>query len=153
LRTTLRSVIAGSQRDLILASPFWDLEVATDLSMLLARRLEAGVRIRIIARDPQPGSPSDRAISLISRIEAAKARCDIRILDKVSARDRFGRETFHFKMVGADRSVAYIGSANFDTAGLASRWELGVLLRADSAREVFDLVNALADGAQSREGS
>ena len=148
LRTTLRSIIAGSQRTLILASPFWDLDVADDLAPLLAKRLDAGVHIRIVARDPQPGSPSDRAVSLIGKIAERGRRCEIRILDKPSTHDPFGRETFHFKMVGADGSLAYIGSANFDTAGLASRWELGVLLRAGSARTFFDLVNALADSAR-----
>ncbi len=141
LRTAVRSLIASAEHTLVLASPFWDPEVAADLATLIGRRLSAGVEVRIITR--QPRSESD-ANALRSLSQAASGRTpQLRVLETASELDRFGSATFHFKAAVADGSVAYIGSANFNVAGLLSRWELGTLLRGEMAHQVGDLLESL----------
>lgn len=143
LRAAIRAQIAEAERSILLASPFWDLEVAQDLGEILQRRLEAGVRLRILAREPIAGSPSATALRRLSGLSVGGSAAEVLILDKRSAVDRFGSSTFHFKAALFDAEIAYLGSANFNTAGFGSRWELGVLLRGNQARRVSALLEWL----------
>lgn len=151
LRTAVRSLVAGARESLILASPYWDLDVATDLAGLVGKRLEAGVDIRVLARPARSGSETDRALSLIANALSSAAGSSVRFLEEPSELDRFGTATFHFKLAIADREIAYLGSANFNTAGLASRWELGILLRGRQARTLAALADSLFEAARPAE--
>jgi hypothetical protein len=148
LRTTARTLFASARHSLLAASPYWDVDVAADLSSLFVKRLADGVHIRILARRPSGGSQSESALKLLQREVGSSTGCQIRILDEPSASDPFGRATFHFKVACADEETAYLGSANFNTAGMNSRWELGVLLRGQHARSVSALTGALFQAAQ-----
>lgn len=128
---------------MLLAAPYWDLEVATDLAELLRRRQEAGVRVAILARQPQAGSVNERALTAVRDILVESSPSCIRILEHPSSSDPFGTSTFHFKAACADATRVYLGSANFNTAGLGSRWELGVRLGGRRARVITDLVETL----------
>jgi phosphatidylserine/phosphatidylglycerophosphate/cardiolipin synthase-like enzyme len=147
LRTSLRSLIASTGKRLLLASPFWDTLVAEDLAVLLERRLEAGVQICILARAPTGGNTNRDALRILRAVRCQGASCDIRILEQPSSDDPFGRSTFHFKVACSDGERVYLGSANFNTAGLASRWELGVLLEGTRGRLVSSLVESLLGAA------
>lgn len=151
LRTSLRALVASARVSLLLASPYWDREVAADLGSLFERRLEAGISVRLLARRAPVGSPSADALRLIHAVLQRRASCEIRVLEEPSRLDPFGAATFHFKMAAADGERVYIGSANFNTAGLASRWELGVLLTGRHAEDVAGLVSALFESARPYE--
>ncbi len=152
LRTAVRSLIASTTQRLILASPFWDTNVAQDLAALLERRLEAGVQIVILARAPAGGNTNRDALRILSAVRCEDRCCDIRILEQPSMDDPFGRSTFHFKVACSDAERVYLGSANFNTAGLASRWELGVLLEGARGRLVSSLVESLLGAATPVSG-
>jgi hypothetical protein len=152
LRTSLRSLIASTRTRLVLASPFWDTHVAEDLAVLLERRLEAGVQICILARAPTGANTNRDALRILRAVRCQERCCDIRILEQPSPDDPFGRSTFHFKVACSDGERVYLGSANFNTAGLASRWELGVLLEGARARLVSSLVESLVGAAQPVTG-
>lgn len=147
LRTALRSLIASTRKRLVLASPFWDTNVAEDLAALLERRLDAGVQIFILARSPAGGNTNRDALRILRAVRCEDRCCDIRILEQPSSDDPFGRSTFHFKVACSDAERVYLGSANFNTAGLASRWELGVLLEGARGRLVSSLVESLLGAA------
>lgn len=152
LRTALRSLIASTRKRLVLASPFWDTHVAEDLAALLERRLEAGVQIYILARAPTAANTNRDALRILRAIRNQERCCDIRILEQPSPDDPFGRSTFHFKTACSDAERVYLGSANFNTAGLASRWELGVLLEGARGRLVSSLVESLLGAATPVSG-
>ncbi len=147
LRTAIRSLIAKAQDDLILAAPYWDLEVATDLAALIGRRLEAGVNVRVLARPARRGSATSKALSVMAEAMSGHEASYVRLLEEPSEVDRFGTATFHFKLAVADSEIAYLGSANFNTAGLASRWELGVLIHGSRARTLATVADSLFDAA------
>ncbi len=147
LRTAVRSLIASTTKRLVLASPFWDTNVAEELAALLERRLEAGVQIFILARAPANGNTNRDALRILRAVHCEERCCDIRILEQPSRDDPFGRSTFHFKVACSDAERVYLGSANFNTAGLASRWELGVLLEGARGRLVSSLLESLLGAA------
>lgn len=132
-----------AKKEILLASPYWDLEVAEDLAPLLERRLAAGVTVRILARSPSIGSQSESALRVLARHSGEEQAIEIRTLEERSSLDPFGAATFHFKVAVADAARVYVGSANFNTAGMASRWELGVVLKGRQAAGISDLMSAL----------
>jgi phosphatidylserine/phosphatidylglycerophosphate/cardiolipin synthase-like enzyme len=152
LRTTVRSLLGEAQRSVIIASPYWDVDVAEDLGALLERRLTAGVGVRVLAREAREGTQNLGALRCMKKICGAFTNFSIGILEEPSASDPFGSYTFHFKAACADAKRVYLGSANFNTAGLGSRWELGVVLRGQEARRVCRLLETLGRSARRFEG-
>lgn len=143
LRTTIRTIVAAAKHRVLLAAPYWDVQVASDLAEILRRRKDAGVTVAILARQPHVGSTNERALAVLRDALPESSSCQIRILEHRSPDDPFGWSTFHFKAACADGMHAYLGSANFNTAGLSSRWELGVKLGGRRARTIAELLEAL----------
>ncbi len=143
LRTSIRHLIADAKSRVLLAAPFWDLEVATDLAQLLRKRQGAGVDVAILARRPQSGSQNESALAVIHEALSGSGKQHMRILERPSTEDPFGSSTFHFKAAAGDGTTVYLGSANFNTAGLGSRWELGVRLGGRRAFYVSQLLDEI----------
>jgi hypothetical protein len=110
--------------------------------------LAADVQVVVLARSPAAGPSNREALDLLRTISVGGKKCEMLVLDRRSDQDRFGTSTFHFKTACADGQHVYLGSANFNTAGLASRWELGVMLGGSSARTVCTLVDSLLAAAR-----
>ncbi|HEY4100210.1 MAG TPA: phospholipase D-like domain-containing protein [Gemmatimonadales bacterium] len=150
LRTTVRTLVAEASKRVILAAPYWDEQVASDLADLLERRLRAGVRVAVLARRPQAGTTNERALAILRAALADSPGSEVRILERASKVDPFGASTFHFKVACADSRRAYLGSANFNTAGLNSRWELGVLLGPRNAGVLAQCLEGLWSAASAQ---
>jgi len=131
LRAAIVDMIASARAHLLVASPFWDDETGAELGDVLARRLDAGIQVDLLGR---PARPGEGGFATIAERLAAYQTCRAFSWYVPMADDRFGAQTFHFKCIVADRGArAYIGSANFTTASLRSRMEMGVLLTGDEA--------------------
>lgn len=137
LRGALVDLIASARKDLVLASPFWDHSTIDELAPLLARRLDSGVRLRLLGRFSEQIPPPLLELG-------GHPRCSLLSWFESSNKDRFGSLTFHFKAAvvdGGDRG--YLGTANFTESGLRSRFEIGVTLRGDAAKQLAALVDAV----------
>jgi phosphatidylserine/phosphatidylglycerophosphate/cardiolipin synthase-like enzyme len=58
------------------------------------------------------------------------------------------RETFHAKVILADSSYAYVGSANVTAASRENSMEMGVIVKGHAALEIADVVDAVIKSAQ-----
>lgn len=67
----------------------------------------------------------------------------MRVFDYRLERDGGGFETFHAKVVLADRNWAYVGSTNMTQWSLAYSMELGVSLKGRSAGRIARVVDAV----------
>lgn len=145
LRSAVVNLIASAEKRIVLASPFWDEETVDELFGLLSRRAAAGVRIDLLGR--AVGGPSSSGIALKSLAD----HLDPDLTKAVSwfrsaSKDRFGSETFHFKVAIADGARAYLGTANFTSPSLRSRMELGIVASgglASTLEKLVDLVLGL----------
>ncbi len=140
LRSAVVNLIASAEKRIVLASPFWDEETADELCGLLSRRAAAGVRIDLLGR--VVGGPSSSGIALKNLAdhldpEQTRAVSWFRSVSK----DRFGSETFHFKVAIADGTRAYLGTANFTSPSLRSRMELGIVASGGLASTLEKLVD------------
>jgi len=127
LRSAVVGLIAGAERRLVLASPFWDEETADELHSLLARRVEAGVRVQLLGRSVGGSSQAGQVLEELSR--RLGSACRTFTWSRAAPLDPLGWETFHFKAAVADGQRAYLGTANFTVGGLRSRMELGFVTR------------------------
>lgn len=133
LRAGVVDVLLSARERIVLASPFWDQSTAEELSVMLSRRLEAGVAVDILGRFNKDDEALDTLTSRLSGHELARFFA----WHVSDPNDPFGSQTFHFKAAVADGGArAYVGSANLTISGLRSRMELGVLLRGESALKV-----------------
>ena len=58
------------------------------------------------------------------------------------------RETFHAKVILADSTHAYVGSANVTAASRENSMEMGVVVKGQAALEIADVVGAVIRSAQ-----
>ncbi len=141
LRAAILDVIASATRRVVLVSPFWDRDTASELAELLGRRLEAGINVDVLGRfDGRDGGGGELLAARLARTSA----CRFFSWYETSPLDRFGVQTFHFKSVVADDgNKAYLGTANLTTSGLRSRMELGVVLTGEPAVRLAGIVDAV----------
>lgn len=141
LRAAIVDLIMSARETLVLASPFWDDDTADELGHLLIARVQSGVHVTVLGRPPS--RPSDAFGHLARRLcveRIARAYVWSYPMEGVP----FGTQTFHFKTIVADGGVkAYVGSANFTTASLRSRMELGVLFHGGDARRLARIMEAV----------
>jgi phosphatidylserine/phosphatidylglycerophosphate/cardiolipin synthase-like enzyme len=148
LRAALLDVIATAQARIVLASPFWDAEVATELATLLVRRAAAGVRIDLLGRFMEK---DDAGWAVLDGALFRYEQCRFFAWYEPSESDPFHTQTFHFKAVIADDGLkAYLGSANLTTSGLRSRMELGVILTGQQAIQVAQILDLVLSQTRRR---
>jgi phosphatidylserine/phosphatidylglycerophosphate/cardiolipin synthase-like enzyme len=154
LRAALFDMVAGARSRIVIASPFWDRSTVSELGELLRRRLQAGVRIDLLARLESEASEDYQALA--SRLPIDRRIRLFRWYERGNAEDT-GTQTFHFKAAVVDGGTqAYLGSANMTLSGLRSRLELGVMLRGRPAvalSRVLEIVLGLATQVQLQEFS
>jgi phosphatidylserine/phosphatidylglycerophosphate/cardiolipin synthase-like enzyme len=64
-----------------------------------------------------------------------------------------GRETFHAKVILVDDSAYYTGSSNFMRSALDRSLECGVIVRGQSAHELYGVLEGLIAVASRIDGS
>lgn len=142
LRASVIDLIASARERVVLASPFWDEETADDLRSLLRRRISNGVHVDLLGREF--GGPTGSGLALQALAEnLGSGGCRAYTWFRVVQGERFGSETFHFKLAIADGSAAYLGTANFTESGFRSRMELGVVTRGPLAQSLQRIVDSL----------
>ena len=121
---TLTHLITGSARTLRLAAPFIDRLGLSYLGDALAAATQRGVELEVLL--PTRSTHADDAVDELRdkiRRSGSVARFSVSQL-------RFDAPWAHLKVLTADTSSAYIGSANVTAAGLSGQnLELGVLVR------------------------
>ena len=138
LLAALIDLIAGAREALILASPFWDDETIRGIEPILSRRLNAGVHVDILARSASAISELGRPIAQLQQRLGAYERLRVYTWFEMDASDPWGSRTFHFKAACVDKGRrSYLGTANFTSSGLRSRFELGVILAGDQSAALF----------------
>lgn len=87
----------------------------------------------------------------LSQIQDALKAAGVTVLDYSLPTEITGwKETFHAKVVLADRERAYIGSANMTARSLESSMELGVLLQGDDVINVANIIDAILNISNKR---
>jgi phosphatidylserine/phosphatidylglycerophosphate/cardiolipin synthase-like enzyme len=141
LAAALFDLAASARVEMILAAPYWDADTIGELEPILVRRLEAGVVVRVLARSVSANAPSGAAVAgMRSRLGHFESFAAYSWYESDET-DLWGSRTFHFKAAVADRGRrSYLGSANFTTSGLRSRFEIGAVLTGQHSEALYRIL-------------
>jgi phosphatidylserine/phosphatidylglycerophosphate/cardiolipin synthase-like enzyme len=143
MRTTLGvlvELIAESRSHVIFASPFLQLVTAVcrgSLGMAIGSAAERGVLIDVVSTsgslvDVDTNSLFPHRTPMAIRVSQPRANLiDAEVMGS------------HAKFCLVDGTAAYIGSANFTENGFRKHFEVGVLVRGQSAHDLWSVVNRL----------
>lgn len=131
------AMAAGANAQFTVMTPFLDLAGAEALVHLFDR---SGLRVerQLILRSSPTGLP-DGYLTAADRLR----QLEVRVFDYRLERDVGGFETFHAKVVLADRNWAYVGSTNLNQWSLAYSMELGVSLKGRAAGRIARVIDAV----------
>ncbi|GAB3855804.1 hypothetical protein GCM10029963_51140 [Micromonospora andamanensis] len=143
-QATLVEVAATARHDLVIAAPYLHADFAVTLANPLQRVLWAGGTVTVITRAlsltaPERSSANVEAIALLRQAAEHTGR-----VITVRSWEESGLGV-HFKVVVADRKVAYLGSANLTPGGTVAHAEAGVLLRGPLVADLSRWLTAVAD--------
>lgn len=142
----LRRVAAAAEDRLLIASPYLQARAVEILAAPVTRLTDHGGRVDVVTRalTGRLATRGERAVSDVNvaavaalRTFAAPGRLSVTSWEG----DRLG---VHFKVVAADATVAYVGSANLTEPGAVGHAELGVVVTGAGVGAVVDWVDTVA---------
>jgi cardiolipin synthase/putative cardiolipin synthase len=126
LDTQVRSLLLTADNVARVANPYFDPGHPTVETL---RTLpERGVETRILTRSVKPGTDRYDVLSAMRSTLSAAERELVDVSELFSLTDA-GTQAYatHAKMIVADQSRCYVGSANFTTTNLSSNFEAGII--------------------------
>ena len=143
-RTTLgvlTQLIAGAQQNIVLATPFIHAErslIEGPLAEALQAALQRGVRIDIVS--------TGQSLQSLRKVEwLGPPHQNVRFFQAKANIDREQRLGSHAKFCIADKTEAYVGSANLTGPGLAENLEMGFLVHGKHAKQIADFWELLVN--------
>lgn len=147
IEPALIRLIAEAERDLWIVNPFFDEYGAQRILPPMIGAARSGAKICILGRQlgNDAGQGSGAAVRDIASAFAAEELASMVEIRDFYRQDEQGRQLYalHTKMMIADESIAYIGSANLTRHCLRSNFELGVILRGEGVQPLSDLAKSL----------
>lgn len=146
LLTELLEIIKHTKRRLWIVSPFLSEDAYNRLRPALRTAARNDAQILLLTRYLTYGGEE----GAYNRQFARALTDDNIIAPHLSLLEYINRETwvtFHAKVVLADRSTAYLGTANMTDVGLLTNLEIGMILKNDTAAQLAALFNSLQKSA------
>lgn len=140
---TILSLIANSNNEIIIISPFLNEKGLELIESELLIRMKSGVKVEIITRYV---SRDDKNYSLLGEfLHKTKSLDLLGILHiyeyRLDRKEPNESVTFHAKAMIVDKGEkAYLGSANFTGWGLDDQFELGVVIEDENSLILYDIV-------------
>lgn len=150
LLTDILEVIKQTESDLWLVSPFLS-DVAFDrLKPALGTAAQRGAHIRLVTRYlTYGGDDGDHNRSFARTIAEHETLGPQTTLYEYVDTETW--ETFHAKIVLADKKAAYVGTANATGPGFLQNLEVGVIFRDETVADLNTLVTSLLQSAHLHE--
>jgi len=147
IEPALIRLIAEAERNLWIVNPFFDEYGAQRILPPMIGAARSGAKVCILGRQlgNVAGQGSGAVVRDIASTFAAEELASMIEIRDFYRQDEQGRQLYalHTKMMIADESIAYIGSANLTRHCLRSNFELGVILRGEGVQPLSDLVKSL----------
>jgi len=134
IEPVIEELMLGARREIHLVAYVFTPQADRFLA-LLGQTAERGVRLTVVVNHLEGQHPNvrDKLISLARKFDHAR----------VASFSGSGVQ-LHAKAVVSDRKRAVVGSANFSWGGMATNYELGVLIDGDAAWDLARLIDVLA---------
>lgn len=140
-----QSLVRAAKSRVVVMTPFFDTKGAVWLQELLSL-VGPGVERVLVLRSLEDTTRKDYPTGFEHLAPWLKNEA-VKVFNYSLPRPAGGRETFHAKAVLCDRTAAYLGSSNVNTASLEHSMEMGVLLQGRAAAGVAIVVEAVLSAA------
>jgi phosphatidylserine/phosphatidylglycerophosphate/cardiolipin synthase-like enzyme len=142
------ALVQGAETQIVIMTPFLDAAGARWLKEMVDN-IQPGVSISLVLRSLEDPGRADYPVGFeTSRPWLAARGVDV-FNYSIPRDDGLKRETFHAKVILADRKAAYVGSSNLTAASRDYSMEMGVILHGKAAREIAEVVNAVLRSASA----
>jgi hypothetical protein len=140
----LAEVAAAATSRLVVAAPFLHTAFVAKLAPAVERLLSDGGEVVVITRalSLATANRSSANVDAVALLREAGVRSGRTVTVRSWEEGSLG---VHFKVLLADESLAYLGSANLTPAGAAGHAEAGVLLRGDTVTTLASWLRLVAD--------
>jgi phosphatidylserine/phosphatidylglycerophosphate/cardiolipin synthase-like enzyme len=142
-----QSLVRGARERVLVMTPFLDARGADWLRELLSE-VRQGVAIELVLRSLEDSTRSDypAGYPLLRPWLAARG---VGVFNySIPRNSGGGRETFHAKVILADRNSAYVGSTNMTAASREFSMEMGVVLYGRAALQISEVLDAVIRAAE-----
>lgn len=141
ITTRLLSLCRNASEELVLTSPFLEIEGMEWLLPGLEGALERGVDLTLVSRELRSNQPNHAAVQELFNIAAGQpGQLEVYDYYEPGPDNQYPKYTLHSKLLIADRSAAYVGSANFTKYGFAENLEVGVVVEAPAVKALCSVV-------------
>ena len=147
-REAFREIIESTKEIIRISSPFFeknviDNEALPEFPDLISSALDRGCELRLVSRQVKGLRISD--LNWLIELAKKQGKMDqLKLFDYYVENDKHSIiSSIHAKMVIADYSLAYIGSAEIRRNSISKNFEVGILIRGPSVwglAELFDLM-------------
>lgn len=136
------SIAANATERLAIMTPFMD-SVGAKWVLSLFQRAAPGIKLQLILR--YLGMPSHPSYPIgYDSIAAELKTLGVSVYDyAIDKLDAPGYETFHAKVVLADRTTAYVGSSNMNKASKERSMELGLVVEGRAAQQISRVLESI----------
>jgi phosphatidylserine/phosphatidylglycerophosphate/cardiolipin synthase-like enzyme len=144
LLDALGLVLDGARQEVVMMNPYWSALGVQALLRRITRASLAGVRITVLTqpRDKFDAAEREGVDLFVGALAAKGAFCVV----LAPSQRTWPVPLLHAKAIVADRSHAYLGSANLTGNGMDFSVELGMAFGGVLARQLADWLAALAQG-------
>jgi len=136
-REVLSTLATDAKEGLVVLTPFLD-DVGGKIVLKLFSGAAPKVRKQLILRSTSDGTPQPGFLLIQDELEALGVETFNFRIEKEE-----GNETFHAKVVLADKHRAYVGSSNMNKWSFQYSLELGLLVTGRAASRVGQVVDAI----------
>lgn len=143
----LREVIDTAEDELFVMNPFFSEQVVDKLRGPLENAASRGVSITVVTRYltyNEDNSYNENFLANLLSSESVRDRTSV--YEYVEDVEKLGG-TFHAKLVIADQSVCYLGTANLTHRGLRDNLELGMILHDENVNKLHRMVSSLLNSS------
>lgn len=142
LLVALGKILEGVEKDLVVFSPYWRADGVQSLLAAAGRQSYASVNVTVFSQPKvrMKAADVDGLAFFVNTLRTAGA-----LVQVVAPRAHGGlTPILHAKLIIADGTTAYVGSANFTKSGLDHGLEAGVLVEGDTASAFSCWARAIA---------
>jgi HKD family nuclease len=148
ITSKLLEMCGSANRRIILLSPFIEEQGIEWLLPGLRSALQRGVSVDLVSSELQQGSANSYALTPLIELDQSDAPGALRIFEyyqQSSPGDKYPEYTLHAKVLIADRTTAYVGSANFTGNAFTRYLEIGAVLRGENVQNLVEIADVLIE--------
>ncbi|WP_435363531.1 phospholipase D-like domain-containing protein [Haloarchaeobius sp. DYHT-AS-18] len=148
ITSKLLEMCGSANRRIIILSPFIEEQGIKWLLPGLQSALQRGVSVDLVSSELQQGSANSYALAPLTELDQSDVPGALRIFEyyqQPPPGERYPVYALHAKVMIADRTTAYVGSANFTGNAFLRYLEIGAVLRGENIHSLVELADVLIE--------